>query len=588
MILELLGPIGAGKSAIANALPKALRERGIAASPVRELTRIDRRASLLVWGARFAIGHPRLMWSAVRAVLGAPIPWWHRRLILGLVLGAGSQTQRMRRAARDHVLLVDEGLVHRSVNLFAWYPEPPLDALQRYVDRVPMDGTLVYVDASPTTTRRRTVARGWPKRLVGRSPEEMAAFAANARSVVSQAIDIAERRGATVIRIKNRHSLRRSVNEIADHVVGLVQRSPTGLLSAGVFQPKLPILARPDRAIGRFVLRRGGTGIEPAIVDALLERYGLRAIDRARTLTAPRARGSVLLVPTQQGDVVVKRYKDGVDHSAVEIEHAVLDALAGSGIAAPRLRRTEHAASSQWLDDRCYAVYDYIAGHRHPHELLMASVDRHQLEMIAGRILAMLHLALESTRVPASPRLGFSKRGGRRVRDIEWHTARLRAAPVPRRVRAWMEASLWRLAETFTAHELPLTVVHGDFGPYNLLIRRNDVPVVVDFELARLDWRLVDVATALPRFAQRRRHFDVGAARRVLDAYREGIGASEAEIQLLPEMLAFLSLQRAAVAWERGGDADSAHSGAEARSRTVLAEQLLLGQHPLNDVVRLR
>jgi Ser/Thr protein kinase RdoA (MazF antagonist) len=584
MIVELLGPIGAGKSAIANALPAALRERGVAASPIREMARFERPATLL-WDLRFVLGHPRLAWQALRAVTGSPIPWWHRRLILGLVIGAGGQAQRVRRAARRHVVIVDEGLVHRSVNLFAWHATPPADAVQRYVERVPTDGVLVYVDASPTTAKRRTDARGWPKRLVGRSPEELAAFAANARKVTTLAIDVAEQRGSRVIRVKNRYSLRRSVNGIADQVAALVAE-PRRRRPAVVFRPRLPMLTRPDRLRQRLAVRLRGAGIPPGDLAAVLEPYGLEARGRPHVLTAPGARGVALRVRTAKGVVVVKRYKDTVDGPAVEIEHTVLDALAGRAIAAPRLRRDRDGRSSQVVDGRCHAVYDYVAGYRHPHELLMAGMDRRQLEKIAGGLLASLHLALESVTVPASSTLGFHGRQGERVRDLEWFTGRLRASPAPRRVRAWMEASLWRLGETFADEDLPRTVVHGDFGPYNLLVRRNAVPVIVDFELARLDWRLVDVATALPRFAQRRRRFDMGAARRVLTAYREASGASEEEIRFVPEMLAFLSLQRATIAWERSAGADGMRWDAEARMRTLLAEDLIEGRHPLNRVVR--
>lgn len=585
MIIELLGPIGAGKSAIANALPAALRERGVAASPIREMARAERPATLL-WDLRFVLAHPRLAWQAAQAVLGSPIPWWHRRLILGLVIGAGGQAQRVRRATRDQVVVVDEGLVHRSVNLFAWYPSPPADAVQRYVERVPAHSVLVYVDASPTTTRRRTNARGWPKRLVGRSPEEMAAFAANARKVTTQAIDVAEQRGSRVIRVKNRYSLRRSVNEIADQVAELVAGPTDGPRPVVVFRPRLPMLTRPDRLRRRLAVRMRGAGIPAGDLAAVLEPYGLKARGRPQVLTAPGARGVALRVRTADGVVVVKRYKDTVDGPAVEIEHTVLEALAGSGIAAPRVRRDRDGRSSQVVDGRCHAVYDYVAGYRHPHELLMAGMDRRQLERIAGGLLASVHLALEPVTVPASTKLGFHGRKGERVRDLEWFTERLRASPAPRRVRAWMEASLWRLGETFADEDLPRTVVHGDFGPYNLLVRRNAVPVIVDFELARLDWRLVDVATALPRFAQRRRRFDMGAARRVLTAYREASGASQEEIRFVPDMLAFLSLQRAIIAWERSAGPDGLPWDAEARMRTVLAEDLIEGRHPLNRVVR--
>jgi len=108
----------------------------------------------------------------------------------------------------------------------------------------------------------------------------------------------------------------------------------------------------------------------------------------------------------------------------------------------------------------------------------------------------------------------------------------------------------------------------------------------VDFELARRDWRLVDVATAMGWFAQRRRSFDVTAARRFLDAYRQASAASEDELQRIPQVAAYLALQRAVVAWGRSQDGGLLDWDTEARQRIVMAEELLAGRHPLNAAVR--
>lgn len=584
-IVELVGPVGAGKSAVAAALPAALRERGVAVSRLDEVAAANRLETWL-WNARFALANPRLAWEAARAAVGAPLPWWHRRLILGLVLGVGGKMERARGGPREHVVLVDEGLVHRTVNLFAWYAQPMADAVQRYAERVPTDGIFIYVDARPATARRRALARGLPKRLVGRSPAEVSAFISRARRVVEVAIETSERRGATVIRVANGRSLRRAVNEAADATAALVRGARTEAPTPPAFHPRWPTVARPDRRTGRMVARRSGA-IAPAVLEAVIGRYGLARRGRTRTLTAPGARGSTVRVRTSGGgDVVVKRYKNTVEPSAIQIEHAVLQALEHGDIPTPRIRRTDAGFTSVDLDGACFAVYDYIGGYRHPHELVMVPSDRHHLETVAGGLLGMLHRATERLDVPPSSSLGFVRRGGPRVRGVEWFTERLAEAPVPRRVRAWIHGSMWRLWETFAAEDLPITVIHGDYGPYNLLVRPDAVPVIVDWELARLDWRLVDVATALQWFARRRRGWDIGAARRVLAAYRRTTDASQAELERAPEMLAYLALQRAAVAWSRAAEADAGRWDAEARERVLTAEDLLAGRHPVCRAVR--
>jgi hypothetical protein len=71
----------------------------------------------------------------------------------------------------------------------------------------------------------------------------------------------------------------------------------------------------------------------------------------------------------------------------------------------------------------------------------------------------------------------------------------------------------------------------------------------------------------------------------MLDAYRDASGASGDELQRIPEVLAFLALGRAVVAWTRAEGDAAARWNAEARHRIVLAEDLLAGRHPLNAVV---
>jgi Ser/Thr protein kinase RdoA (MazF antagonist) len=584
MIVELAGPVGAGKSAVARGLPEALRARGISASHLDDVARFSRPRAW-VWSARFAIGHPRLAWAAWRAVAGAPLPRWHRRLILGLVLGVGGRIEYARRRVPPrHIVLVDEGLVHRAVNLFGWHTSPRTEAVRRYISLVPLPDAVIAVDTDPDLARERVKGRGLPKRLVGKSDADVAAFVSRAREVATTAIAATARRnGVTMIRIRNRNSLRRAISDAARSTGRLVP--PAAAEADLVFRPAAPMLSRPDRAVSRIRAGRAGA-IPKDQLRQVLEAFGINAMGHVRILSAPGSRGATVRVAVPGGDVVVKRYKASLDPAALHIEHAVLQALAAADFAAPRLRATTDGRTSLGLDGSCFAVFEPIRGYRHPHELIMASRDRRALEVIAGLLLARLHAVVQEVEVPPSESLGFVRRGGPRVREVEWYAERLAVGSAPRRIRAWATAALWQLRETFDAEGLPLTVVHGDYAPYNLMIRRGRVPVVVDFELARLDWRMVDLATSLSWFAQRRRRFDVAAARRILNAYAEASDALDEELARIPDMAAFLALQRAAVVWSRAVSDPTGGWEGEARQRILTAEDLLAGRHPLNAVVR--
>jgi Ser/Thr protein kinase RdoA (MazF antagonist) len=70
--------------------------------------------------------------------------------------------------------------------------------------------------------------------------------------------------------------------------------------------------------------------------------------------------------------------------------------------------------------------------------------------------------------------------------------------------------------------DLPTTVLHGDFAPWNLLWRGAELTGLIDFDDVRLDLRAVDVAIA------RRRDRDG-----VIAGYRDAAGLSAAEVALL-------------------------------------------------------
>jgi Ser/Thr protein kinase RdoA (MazF antagonist) len=470
-------------------------------------------------------------------------------LIFGLVLGVGGRIAYARRLVPPrHVVLVDEGLVHRAVNLFGWYPQPSAEAVRHYASLVPLPDALVSVQADPDDARARAFARGAPKRLAGRSDDDVSAFIDRARQVTMTAVKtVRGRNGVHVINVHNRTSLRRTVSNVARSTSRLVETS-NGDPGDLVFRPRAPMMARPDRAAARLRIRRSGA-IPRSQVEVVLNRYGLHAEGRARTLSAPGARGATVRVMTSGGEVVVKRYKETLDPTALSIEHAVLTALAASDVPVPRLRQTMRGETCVSVGGARFAVTDAIRQFRHPHELVMAPADRRQFETIAGRLLARLHSSLEQVEAPISATLGFSGPGSQRVRDVDWLATLLADAPAPRRLQAWITATLGRLTETFEAERLSTTVIHGDYGPYNVMVRADHVPVVLDFELARRDWRLVDLAKGIGWFARRRWSFDVGAARRLLEAYQEASGMLDEELARIPDMAAFLALQRAVIAW---------------------------------------
>jgi Ser/Thr protein kinase RdoA (MazF antagonist) len=125
-----------------------------------------------------------------------------------------------------------------------------------------------------------------------------------------------------------------------------------------------------------------------------------------------------------------------------------------------------------------------------------------------------------------------------------------------------------RLAELHRRIEradLPLTMIHGDYGIHNLLFRRDDVAVVTDFELARRELRLIDLVIVLSRVAT-----EHGAA--FLDGYREQTSIADEEWAQLANVWQYYRLTGAIQSWRN----HSTHGGdgrlATARRRVAEAE----------------
>ncbi len=219
--LEIAGPIGAGKSSLVEPLARALRDRGVMARPMDAVVP-DRRALHLLWSIAFAVRNPSLLARAAGAALQAPIPWWHRRIILGLALGVGGRTMAAgRRAATNEWVIVDEGLVHRAVNLYAWRSVVPQSEVRHYLATVPEGNAVVIVQASPEVELERALRRGLPKRLVGRTPEEVRAFVTRAREIVLLSAEVMEGRGVRVLRVDSNSPAASAAAAVAE---ALVQR----------------------------------------------------------------------------------------------------------------------------------------------------------------------------------------------------------------------------------------------------------------------------------------------------------------------------------------------------------------------------
>lgn len=232
MIIEMIGAPGAGKSTLRPAVEDWCRAAGLtpftpetAARPLAGRTVVGRLATSLVpaalrssalWAVfrvvtagytvRSACTRPHLTAHLIRTQWRRPraadarqrrVAYWYLRT-MGTAELAAAQLRR------DEVVIFDEGLAHRAVQLHASTAEvPDATTIDRYVTLLPEPDLVVHVAASASTCVERVRTRGRWERLAHRSDDEVDRFVQNAHTTTALVRDAIGARGWTVADIDN-------------------------------------------------------------------------------------------------------------------------------------------------------------------------------------------------------------------------------------------------------------------------------------------------------------------------------------------------------------------------------------------------
>jgi len=210
-------------------------------------------------------------------------------------------------------------------------------------------------------------------------------------------------------------------------------------------------------------------------------------------------------------------------------------------------------------------LFDFIEGGFQYHNYLLLPAQTRHFIASAGQALATLHSQVEGFTPEGRNPYGFSSQTGDWWQGLEWYlsklahcvqeTQRLQAiASLPQaacllRQAGHLEKALVQLDRTLKVAALPRLIIHSDYGPYNLLFRPNAPLAILDFEIARLDWRLSEFVYALPRFAHGQFGFDFDKAKCLIDAYRTRRPMDDDELRFIPDVWQFLRARQAIVCW---------------------------------------
>ncbi len=326
-----------------------------------------------------------------------------------------------------------------------------------------------------------------------------------------------------------------------------------------------PIISipRPGRWTEGIRAARRPPDVDPATLEEILERYQLERETDPRNMPNTR-RNQNLVVGTPRGKVVVKRYRKDWKPETIVYEHSILTRLAEVGFPAPRLVATP--AGDTWLqiDGGYYCVFEFLAGANYSNSFLLRP-QRVRMMATSGATLARLHRLLQGYLPAGRHHLGFADYSGKRHRDVNWFSERIAELcrrsqdledPQQRRLAAWLTeragavlADIVRLDEELSGANLTRLIIHGDYGLHNLLYLDLDHAIPVDYELARLDWRLSDVISVVGKFRYYTQRYDLESITHFLRAYQSEFPISDEEWDWLPRAWKYYKLTKAVQYW---------------------------------------
>jgi len=320
---------------------------------------------------------------------------------------------------------------------------------------------------------------------------------------------------------------------------------------------------RPGRLSDHINSRIRSLDIDQQTVEALLSQYGLKLSGRAKNLPNAR-RNTNLIIETNQGRKIFKQYRKDWKYSTIQFEHSILQELERVNFPAPRLVSMPEGQTWVSTDNQNFCMFDFIDGKNYSSSFL---VRPHRVRMMgtSGRTLAALHKQLVGFQPKGQHHLGFTGYNQDRLRDIPWHARKIEelfslslqiSEPEDRQYADWLVQNrqhlyqeLFDLDKTLKNVQLPRIIIHGDYGLHNLIYSDLDHAVPVDYELARIEWRMSDLVSVISKFRYKDGSYDYESIIQFLHAYQHEFPIDDAEWQYFPLIWKYYKLMKGVQYW---------------------------------------
>lgn len=236
----------------------------------------------------------------------------------------------------------------------------------------------------------------------------------------------------------------------------------------------------------------------------VLSHYDIGVIESLKSFPRGSRRSPKIKIRSRRGEFLLKRRAAGQDDPyRVAFAHDLQLHLARLAYPVPGLVGTRDENNSMLqFNGRTYEMFNYVQGSRYNHKPAQAAV--------VGQMLGHFHRLMREFDTRYDPPVG----GFHATPELDAKIALL--GPAMTRVEPSMQLNsleptidFLRVAYYDAARRVtetgfeswPRGIVHGDWHPGNLLFREGEVAAVLDFDSARIEPRVVDIANACLQFS---------------------------------------------------------------------------------------
>jgi Ser/Thr protein kinase RdoA (MazF antagonist) len=243
----------------------------------------------------------------------------------------------------------------------------------------------------------------------------------------------------------------------------------------------------------------------PSELAVVLSHYDIGVIESAKEFPRGSRKAPKLLLRSPRGRYLLKRRASGRDDPfKVAFSHALVAHLRERRFPVPALIGTRDEQNSLLqLGGHVYELFEYVQGDRYDGSLEQTTS--------AGGTLAEYHVAVAGFRTEWTPPIG-SYHDSEMVRNglnaiptttsghdsVVGHEAEL--LHLTQHLHERYDESAERVREAGFAN-WPVTIIHGDWHPGNMLFRGTKVCAVLDFDAARHQPRITDIAYGMLQFS---------------------------------------------------------------------------------------